>query len=168
MKQLIYIITGIILGIISKYGDISNIKTLYTIGLVTSGLQLYLTIYTIIIISSKNKKEALKNITSFMLPMLISYYIFSHIYVHYIYKKIILFWLIIFIISLITTSIIHSKKETKLFKILYIIASLIFIIIDAIYIHGIQIKIIIIETIIFLIGLFIINRKKNKNDKHRR
>lgn len=168
MKKIIYIICGIILGIISKYGDVSNIKILYNIGLITSGLQLYLTIYSLIIISSKSKKESVINIIIFMLPMLLSYYLFSYLYVNYLYKKIIYFWLIILIITLIITNIIYHKKEHKIFQFLYLITSIILITIDAIYINGIQIDIVITEIIISLIGLIKLKRKKNKNEKYRR
>lgn len=153
MKKLIYIILGIIIGLLSKYSDIAYCNSLYYyLGLISSGLVIWLFIYIIIITKSTNKTDCLINIILFIIPMLTSYYLFSYYFIHYLYKKIIYFWIIIFLLSLFIINIIFNKINNKLFNIIYILLSIILIIIDSLYINGINIIIITIELIITILG----------------
>ena len=72
-----------------------------------------------------------------------------------------------FIISLILGNIIYNKKSTNLIRILFMIASIIFLIFDAIEINGIDLKIIILELLLVIIDLNVIS-KNIKNYKFKR
>ena len=65
--------------------------------------------------------------SSFMLPMLLAYYIFSVLAVKYFNIKIALFWCAAFACSLAIGNIIFPKRHTRLFVALFIIASAAFI-----------------------------------------
>ena len=64
--------------------------------------------------------------------------------------------------SIILGNIIFNKSHTKLIRNLYIIASMILIIYDAIIINGIQMEIVIIEMMLSLITLTLINKEIKK------
>lgn len=70
-----------------------------------------------------------------------------------------------FIGSLILGNIIYDKKNTYLFRILFILVSIIFLIYDAIEINGINLIVIIPEVLMVVYVLIIINKsiKKSKN-----
>lgn len=70
-----------------------------------------------------------------------------------------------FIGSLILGNIIYDKKNTNLFRILFILASIIFLIYDAIEINEINLIAIIPEVLMVVYVLIIINKsiKKSKN-----
>lgn len=162
LKITIIIITGILIGILSKWGDIipgDNIIKYF--GWISSGIILWLVIGTLFIILSNNKKSFNIYYLLFMISMLISYYLFSYIIVNYIYFRIIKFWIIMFICSLILGNILYNKRYTKLFLILFIITSIIFIIFDAIKINGVILQAIIPEIILVILTIFIINKKIN-------
>lgn len=64
--------------------------------------------------------------------------------------------------QIILGNIIFNKRHTKLIRNLYIIASMILIIYDAIIINGIQMEIVIIEMMLSLITLTLINKEIKK------
>lgn len=70
-----------------------------------------------------------------------------------------------FIGSLILGNIIYDKKNTYLFRILFILVSIMFLIYDAIEINGINLIAIIPEVLMVVYVLIIINKsiKKSKN-----
>lgn len=85
VNKLLYTVLGIVLGILSKYGDVAYSNSIYYyFGFISSGLMLWLFIYVFIIIKSKCKSNCLINILLLMLSMIISYYLFSYYYVNYI------------------------------------------------------------------------------------
>ena len=94
-----------------------------------------------------------------MLPMLLAYYIFSVLVVKYFNIKIALFWCAAFAGSLIIGNIIFPKRYTKLFEALFIIASVVFIILDAIIINGVNILLILCESALCIIAIILISRK---------
>lgn len=169
IKSFLALISGIVIGILSKWGDVVPVGNIISyFGLISSGIVLWLVIGTILIIKSKNKKEFNIIYSLFMISMLLSYYLFSALVVKYLVPKIIFFWTIMFIISLILGNIIYNKKSTNLFRILFLIASIIFLIFDTIEINGIDLKIIILELLLVIIGLNVISKNiKNYNLKER-
>ena len=70
-----------------------------------------------------------------------------------------------FIGSLILGNITYGKKNTNLFRILFVLASIIFLIYDAIEINGINLKAVIPELLMVIYDLVIISKgiKKAKN-----
>lgn len=97
-------------------------------GLVSSGLVLWLIIGILLLVKSENRKEFNILYFTFMISMLIAYYLFSELIVKYLYIKIILFWIIMLMCSIILGNIIFNKRHTKLIRNLYIIISIILII----------------------------------------
>ena len=67
-----------------------------------------------------------------------------------------------FIGSLILGNIIYGKKNTNLFRILFVLASIIFLIYDAIEINGINLKAVIPELLMVIYDLVIISKGINK------
>ena len=94
-----------------------------------------------------------------MLPMLLAYYLFSVLVVKYFNIKIALFWCAAFACSLIIGNIIFPKRYTKLFEALFIIASVVFIILDAIIINEVNILLILCESALCIIVTILISRK---------
>ena len=163
IKIIFLIIIGAVIGVLSKWGDvIAGMNFLHYFGLISSGIVLWLVIGILLLVKSETRKEFNILYFSFMTSMLISYYLFSALIVKYIYIKIIIFWIIMLMCSIILGNIIFNKRHTKLIRNLYIIASMILIIYDAIIINGIQMEIVIIEMMLSLISLTLINKEIKK------
>ena len=163
IKIIFLIIIGAVIGVLSKWGDvIAGMNFLHYFGLISSGIVLWLVIGILLLVKSETRKEFNILYFSFMTSMLISYYLFSALIVKYIYIKIIIFWIIMLMCSIILGNIIFNKRHTKLIRNLYIIASMILIIYDAIIINGIQMEIVIIEMMLSLITLTLINQEIKK------
>ena len=163
IKIIFLIIIGAVIGVLSKWGDvIAGMNFLHYFGLISSGIVLWLVIGILLLVKSETRKEFNILYFSFMTSMLISYYLFSALIVKYIYIKIIIFWIIMLMCSIILGNIIFNKRHTKLIRNLYIIASMILIIYDAIIINGIQMEIVIIEMMVSLITLTLINKEIKK------
>lgn len=163
IKIIFLIIIGAVIGVLSKWGDvIAGMNFLHYFGLISSGIVLWLVIGILLLVKSETRKEFNILYFSFMASMLISYYLFSALIVKYIYIKIIIFWIIMLMCSIILGNIIFNKRHTKLIRNLYIIASMILIIYDAIIINGIQMEIVIIEMMLSLITLTLINKEIKK------
>ena len=163
IKIIFLIIIGAVIGVLSKWGDvIAGMNFLHYFGLISSGMVLWLVIGILLLVKSETRKEFNILYFSFMTSMLISYYLFSALIVKYIYIKIIIFWIIMLMCSIILGNIIFNKRHTKLIRNLYIIASMILIIYDAIIINGIQMEIVIIEMMLSLITLTLINKEIKK------
>lgn len=163
IKIIFLIIIGAVIGVLSKWGDvIAGMNFLHYFGLISSGIVLWLVIGILLLVKSETRKEFNILYFSFMTSMLISYYLFSTLIVKYIYIKIIIFWIIMLMCSIILGNIIFNKRHTKLIRNLYIIASMILIIYDAIIINGIQMEIVIIEMMLSLITLTLINKEIKK------
>ena len=163
IKIIFLIIIGAVIGVLSKWGDvIAGMNFLHYFGLISSGIVLLLVIGILLFVKSETRNEFNILYFSFMTSMLISYYLFSALIVKYIYIKIIIFWIIMLMCSIILGNIIFNKRHTKLIRNLYIIASMILIIYDAIIINGIQMEIVIIEMMLSLITLTLINKEIKK------
>lgn len=163
IKIIFLIIIGAVIGVLSKWGDvIAGMNFLHYFGLISSGIVLWLVIGILLLVKSETRKEFNILYFSFMTSMLISYYLFSALIVKYIYIKIIIFWIIMLMCQIILGNIIFNKRHTKLIRNLYIIASMILIIYDAIIINGIQMEIVIIEMMLSLITLTLINKEIKK------
>ena len=166
IKSLLAVVFGIVIGIFSKWGDvIPGDNLIKYFGWISTGVIIWLVIGSFLIIKTKNRKEFSIVYLLFMISMLISYYIFSLLIVKYLVKRIVIFWIIIFIGSFILGNIIYGKKNTNLFRILFILASIIFLIYDAIEINGINLIAIIPELLMVVYALIIISKsiKKTKN-----
>ena len=166
IKSLLAVVFGIVIGIFSKWGDvIPGDNLIKYFGWISTGVIIWLVIGSFLIIKTKNRKEFSIIYSLFMISMLISYYVFSLLIVKYLVKRIVIFWIIIFIGSFILGNIIYGKKNTNLFRILFILASIIFLIYDAIEINGINLIAIIPELLMVVYVLIIISKsiKKTKN-----
>lgn len=166
IKSLLAVVFGIVIGIFSKWGDvIPGDNLIKYFGWISTGVIIWLVIGSFLIIKTKNRKEFSIVYSLFMISMLTSYYVFSLLIVKYLVKRIVIFWIIIFIGSFILGNIIYGKKNTNLFRILFILASIIFLIYDAIEINGINLIAIIPELLMVVYVLIIISKsiKKTKN-----
>ena len=166
IKSILAVVFGIVIGIFSKWGDvIPGDNLIKYFGWISTGVIIWLVIGSFLIIKTKNRKEFSIVYSLFMISMLTSYYVFSLLIVKYLVKRIVIFWIIIFIGSFILGNIIYGKKNTNLFRILFILASIIFLIYDAIEINGINLIAIIPELLMVVYVLIIISKsiKKTKN-----
>ena len=165
IKSVLAVVFGIVIGIFSKWGDIIPGDNLIKyFGWISTGVIIWLAIGSFLIIKAKNRKEFSIVYSLFMISMLISYYVFSLLVVKYLVQKIIIFWIIMFIGSLILGNIIYDKKNTNMFRILFILASIIFLIYDAIEINGINL-IAIIPEVLMVVYILIITSKSIKETK---
>ena len=77
-NPLFMIAAGAAFGILAKYGDIAYASSIFSyFGLLTSGFAIWLVIGTAIIYISNSRKRLSVLLSSFMLPMLLAYYLFS-------------------------------------------------------------------------------------------
>lgn len=139
---------------LSKWGDVipgDNIIKYF--GWISTGVVIWLSIGSYLIVNSNNRKDFNIVYSLFMISMLISYYLFSLIVVKYIYVRIIIFWIIMFIGSIILSNIIYNKRHTNLFLILYVLSSIIFLIYDAIEVNGLALQAFIPEL---LLSIFVL------------
>lgn len=158
LHPLFLILVGIILGVLSKYGDIAYANTFFEcFGVLSSGILIWLVFCTLILIFTNEKGRAMLLIVSLMLPMLISYYLFSFFVVKYFSFRVMLFWMLMLVLSLLVTNYIWNIRFCNKFKWLFIIASILAIIYDAFYINGFRFLIMIPEIILAIITLFVIN-----------
>lgn len=159
------ILFGVILGIFSKYGDTAYVKTLSSyFGQLSSGVLLWLVLCTLILLFADEKKKAIISILSLMLPMLISYYLFSYFVVKYLSLKAVIFWALMLVFSLLLTGVIWKIRFSNKFRWLFIIASSLSVIYDAFYVNGFEFFVMIPEIAFAVAVLLIINRllKKQK------
>lgn len=166
IESILAVILGLVIGIFSKWGDVmpgDNVISYF--GLISTGLVIWLAIGTLLILKSKNRKEFSIIYSLFMISMLISYYLFSATVVKYLYTRIIIFWIVIFIVALILGNIIFSKRHKRLFILLFVLASIIFLIYDAIEINGIQLQAVIPELLLSILVLITINKSIKNNNK---
>ena len=165
IKSVLAVVFGIVIGIFSKWGDvIPGDNLIKYFGWISTGVIIWLVIGSFLIIKTKYRKEFSIVYSLFMISMLISYYVFSLLVVKYLVQKIIIFWIIMFIGSLILGNIIYDKKKTNMFRILFILASIIFLIYDAIEINGINL-IAIIPEVLMVVYILIITSKSIKETK---
>lgn len=162
-KPIVLASLGFILGILSKYGDIAYSNSIFSyFGLLSSGLLIWLLFCTVIICIADNKKHAMKLITCLMLPMLISYYLYSYFIVEYLSLRVTLFWFAMLIASLVITKFVFDIRNKLCFRVLFIISSFLTIVYDAIYINGVNFLIIVAEIIMSLAVLWHINKTTSK------
>lgn len=162
-NPLFMIIAGAVFGILAKYGDIAYANSIFSFfGLLTSGFAIWLVIGTAIIYISSissSRKQLSVLLSSFMLPMLLAYYIFSVLAVKYFNIKIALFWCAAFACSLAIGNIIFPKRHTRLFMALFILASAAFVTADAIMINGVNLLLILCESALCIAAAILISRK---------
>jgi hypothetical protein len=166
VKSVLAVILGTTIGIFSKWGDIiPGDNMIKYFGWISSGILLWLVIGSFLIIKSKNRTEFSVLYSLFMISMLISYYIFSIVVVQYLNARIVLFWLVMFVGSLILGNVVFSKRYTKLFRWLFIFASVFFLLFDAIKINGISLQAVIPELLLSLSVLIIMNKSSKNTNK---
>lgn len=158
IKSSIALMLGVLMGFLSKSCDVSSITIFYYFGIMTSGVLIWLVLGTFILIKSNNRSEFNFLYLLFMVGMMVSYYLYSLFVVKYINNKVILFWIIMLLISLIIGNIFYVKRNTNLFKLMYCFGAIIFIVFDAFFINGFLFSVIIPE-IILAICMFLILRK---------
>lgn len=159
IKYVLALTFGIIVGILSKYCDIASGNLSY-FGLISSGVLIWLVLGTYILIKSNNRNDFNFFYLLFMLGMMVSYYLYSFFIVEYINRKVILFWVLILLISLVIGNIFYNKRFTKLFRFIYVIASIICIMFDAIVVNGVQLFCVVPEIIVATILFVFICKKK--------
>lgn len=155
----VLIFLGVILGVTSKYGDVADAGTLFSyFGYLSSGLVMWLVLCTTMLYLSENRKHAVQLIACFMIPMLISYYFYSYFFTKYLSVKMVVFWMIILIAALVLAYYLWNIRYKKIFRTLYVIASVFAIGYDAIEVNGFLFSIMIAEIIMALMVLLCINK----------
>jgi hypothetical protein len=120
------IILGIIIGILSKVGDVSGQgsvlgDTLYAFGYVSSGFFIWVVICTIIAVIAKNQIWAGVNVFLFLTSMILSYYFYSYLIVEYLEWSIVKFWVVMLIPAAILGAIVWKIKTNQPMKFLVVI-----------------------------------------------
>lgn len=165
IRFIISVLLGLIMGVVSKAGDVAVQGTFYgdllwNMGLVTTGFLIWCLVGYFNAITCKNLKSALINNTLFFLSMLLSYYLYSYFVVGYLNRRIVVFWLMMIIPVLIATKLIRKYQRNKKFKALTITAVGILFLTDVIIIQGFELISLIIELIL-MTGIMIMIVKCN-------
>ncbi len=156
------IILGLIFGIASKYGDVAyGDSVLFYFGLFSSGLLMWLVICTALLYVAENKKQAIICILCLMIPMLISYYLYSYYVVEYFSGRVAVFWALILGMSLIITHFIWKIRYHWSFRMLFIMGSAVAVAYDAFMINGFQFEVMIPEILLSVLVLLIIHKNKS-------
>ena len=133
-------------------------------GLISSGIVIWLAIGTLLMIESKSRVEFNVLYSVFMLAMLTSYYLFSAAYAEFLNTRVMLFWFAMFACSVVLGNVLFHKRNTKSFLVLYAMAALCFLVLDAVWINGIQLQAVIPEVLLSIGILIRINQKGNKGE----
>lgn len=158
-NPLVLILSGLILGIASKSGDVTNSDNIFFyFGLFSSGLLIWLVVYTALLYSAANKKQAIISILCLMIPMLISYYLYSYYIVEYFSGRVALFWVLILVFSLVITHLVWKIRHRWSFLILFIIGSVSAVLYDAFKINSFQFEVMIPEILISVLALLTIRK----------
>lgn len=166
IRVIFSVLLGLIMGVISKAGDVAIQGTFYgallwNIGLVTTGFLIWCLVGYFNAVSCRTLKSAMINNTAFFLSMFLAYYLYSYFIVNYFNRKIVIFWILMIIPVLIATKLIRKYKGNKKFKVLTITAVGILFLADVFFIQGFELISLIIEIII-LTGIMIMIVKYNK------
>lgn len=164
-RAVLAVVLGVIIGIFSKWGDvIPGDNVIRFFGLISSGVVLWLAIGSFILVKTETRWEFSIIYSLFMVSMFVSYYLFSAIIVQYLYTRIILFWAVVFLGTLLLGNAVFRFRKTKLFMILFLIAAILFLAYDAVAVNGIQLQAIVPEAMLCALVLIIIN-KSIKTDR---
>lgn len=159
VNPLIFMLLGVLLGIASKYGDLAYANSFFSwFGLLSSGLLFWLVLYTVILYLSESRTQAMQLITSLMLPMLLSYYVYSYWFADYLSMKVVRFWMVMCAASLLLACCVFGLRYRKGFRILFVIASLLAIGYDAIAVNGVDFAVMIPEILLSVLLLRFLNR----------
>ena len=159
---------GIVFGILSKAGDVAvqgNIfgGILYAFGSITSGFFIWVVMCTGIAILSETKRLSAVNILTFLITMLLAYYLYSHFVVNYLALSVVKFWILMLIPAAALGYITWSIKTNRILKYIVIIAGTFVMIFDIVEQGQLPIAMImyIILYVIFL-ALTILKSEKNQ------
>lgn len=150
---------GLILGVSSKYGDIAYANSFFSyFGLFSSGILMWLVLCSVILFLSETKKGAKLLILCLMVPMLISYYLFSYLMVNYFSIKVFIFWTVMLLLSLLVTHFVWDIRFTPKFRMLFIIGAVLSVIYDAFIVNSFEFLVMIPEVAVSVIMLYYINK----------
>ena len=117
---------GIIFGVLAKAGDVAIQGSFFgnilsSFGMVSSRLFIWAVICTAIAILSPNKIWSAVNVFLFLVTMLLAYYLYSHFIVEYLVWRVVKFWLIMLIPSMISAFIVWHIKTIRILKYVVIV-----------------------------------------------
>jgi len=112
---------GMAFGILSKLGDVAvqgNVlgDTLRAFGYISSGFFIWVVICTGICVLSKTRLWTAINIATFLIAMLLAYYLYSYFVVDYLALRIVKFWVILLIPSAVLGCMIWDIQTNKIVK----------------------------------------------------
>ena len=165
IKSSLLFLFGIAIGVLAKWGDIiPGMNPIHFLGLISSGIVIWLAIGTLLMIESKSRVEFNVLYSVFMLAMLTSYYLFSAAFAEFLNTRVMLFWFAMFACSVVLGNVLFHKRNTKSCLVLYAMAALCFLVLDAVWINGIQLQAVIPEVLLSIGILIRINQKGNKGE----
>ena len=137
----ILLVLGVACGVLAKAGDVAvqgrflgNI--LWSFGTVTTGVFIWMVICTAIAILSHNKIWSAVNIFWFLAAMIFAYYLYSHFIVDYLVWRVVKFWLIMLIPSMIAGFIVWHIKTVCVLKYIVIALGTVTMIFDMFILQG--------------------------------
>lgn len=148
-------ILGILLGIFSKAVDFGSygaeIGWIYAIGLVTSGFTPWVLLASYIALKSKSDIRAALRVGIFLLTMLIGYYIYSFVFANYLSLRVVKFWLIMVIPSVVLAYFCRRIKANKFLRFFAMLFAAVLSLYSIVRIESLQIQCILIEVILFVL-----------------
>jgi len=165
----ILIIMGAVFGALAKAGDVAIQGTfwgytLYSFGIVSTEIFVWVAMCTIIAVSSDNKIWAAVNVFIFLVAMILSYYSYSYFVVGYFVSRVVRYWLIMLIPATVAGFIVWHIKINQVFKYVVIV------LVTVILIHDIHILVrgyvnaIIIDIILYIIFMLVILPKRARKN----
>lgn len=164
-NTIVAIIVGLLIGILSKMGDVIPQGTivgdlLWRFGLLSSSFTIWVFLCLLICNKSSSRSKSSLHVILFLIAMLCSYYLYSKFVVKYLSLKMVKFWFIMVIPSGIAAYFLYDiKNKNKIFKILVLIFTIILSLIGIMFVQGIDLFCLIAEFILVLLTSRIIFEK---------
>jgi len=157
----ILIVLGIGVGFLAKAGDVApqgNLvgNTLWSFGVVSTGFFIWVVICTVIAILSHDKIWSAVNIFLFLAAMIFAYYLYSHFIVGYLVWRVVKFWLVMLIPSMILGFIVWHIKTIRILKYIVIALGTVIMIFDMLVLQGAIPIAMLIDIILYVIFLVLV------------
>ena len=134
------------------------------LGYITSGFFIWVVICTGIAFLSKTKLLSAVNILTFLVAMLLSYYLYSYFVVNYLVMRIVKFWVIMLIPSAVLGYIIWNIRTSRILRYMMIAAGTLIMIFDMI-VQGLVPIALLLYAFLYVMFLTLLLSKTKKFDK---
>lgn len=163
------VLLGAGLGVLSKCGDVAVTggffgNLLFSFGQISSGFFIWIVLCLLIAVSSDTRLTAALNVGVFLLSMLTGYYLYSYYAVHYLVKKIVVFWTAAILPASLAGFVVHNIGESKRLKIAVTVTGLAALLYDIAAKNLFEPTDMIITAVLLVFFLLILRKSRDKNN----